>query len=103
MRNKAQVIPNSKSLNFFDAGHNIFMQVAHVAPLYSVLEDANNMAILNMLKIKVNNHHSLRLKAKIALHINNDTHQHQLLSACSMCPPPVFDKSLLLQRFVGCG
>ena len=64
-----------------------FLLNVEVVPRSSIPRDANIIGCHTVYKIKLNDDKSLKLKARIAPHENEDSEKENLHTKCCMCPP----------------
>lgn len=87
LRYQAQAYPDSVLLEAYTAEESDFKRTVNIIPLAEIPTNANIISSHTIYKIKVNDDQSLKLKARIAPHSNEDSLQFSLRSDCSMCPP----------------
>lgn len=87
LRYRAQGFPTFPLLNAYNSGEEDFKKTVKTVPIDEVPKDANVISSHVIYKVKVNDDKSLKLKARIAPHGNEDSIKNELRSDCAMCPP----------------
>lgn len=90
LRHEAQSFPDYVLLNAYSAEETEFRRTVRAIPLAEVPNNADIIASHTVYKVKRNDDHSPRLKARIASHENGDSSRLLLRSDCSVCPPSCF-------------
>lgn len=85
MLHQAQVFPPYATANAYDEEDRAFKLTIRIFPIPDIPARANVSSIHTVFKVKIEGHHSLRLKARIAPHGNEDAVTAYLRSHCSMC------------------
>lgn len=84
---QAQAFPEYVLSNAYNAEELDFKRTVKPVSLAEIPAKANIIASHTIYKLKINDDHSLKLKARIAPHGNEDSSRSLLRSDCSMCPP----------------
>lgn len=89
LRYRAQGFPTFPLLNAYNSEEEDFKKTVKTVPIELVPKNANVISSHVTYKVKVNDDKSLKLKARIAPHGNEDSLKNELRSDCAMCPPIV--------------
>lgn len=87
MRHHAQSFPQYVLYNAYEAEESEFKKQVECVSIADVPPDANIIASHTIYKIKIAKTNSLRLKARIAPHGNEDSHKNMMKSDCAMRSP----------------
>lgn len=87
MAHHAQGIPTFPLLNSFEAEEYVFKNTFTVVAIADVPLNANIISSHTIYKVKVNDDGTLRLKARIEPHGNEDLFKDLMRNDCSMCAP----------------
>lgn len=86
---QAQEFPRYVLMNKYDAEEREFKKHVRCVPISEIPSNANMTSSHTIYKIKCEDNQSLRLKARIAPHGNEDSIKDSLQSDCCMCSPTV--------------
>ena len=84
---QAQGFPSYMLHNAYHEEEESFKRTVRVVARSTVPSNANVISSHVIYKIKVNDDESLKLKARIAPHGNEDSLKHEMRADCSMCAP----------------
>ena len=87
MRHQAQVFEQHPIVSLYGIEEEKFLKTVKVIALDDFPSDANVINIHVLYQLKKNDYVSLRLKAKISPHGNEEDLKDVLTSDCTTCPP----------------
>lgn len=87
LRYRAQGFPSFPLLNAYKAEEDEFKKTVKKVPIEDVPKNANVISSHVIYKVKVKDDKSLKLKARIAPHGNENSLKNELKSDFAMCPP----------------
>ena len=87
LRHQAQAFDQSVIVNAYNKEEENFVANVKIVPRSSVPKSANIIGSHTIYKLKQNDDQSLKLKARIAPHGNEDSDKENLHTECCMCPP----------------
>lgn len=90
LRHQAQAFPQFRLRSAYELEEADFKKMIKLHPIADLPNHANLISSHVIYKLKVNDDSSLKLKARIAPHRNEDSAKDLLRSKCSMCPPAGF-------------
>lgn len=87
LRHHAQAFDQAPLINAYRKEEDNFLSNVKIVPRSCVPVNANVIGSHTIYKIKANDDQTLKLKARIAPHGNEDSDKSNLRSDCNMCPP----------------
>lgn len=87
MRHQAQSLEQFPIINAYKAEEETFLKTVTTVPIKTLPQDANIIGSHTIYKVKMNDDKTLKLKARIAPHGNEDDLKHLLTKDCAICPP----------------
>lgn len=102
LRHQAQAFGQFPFVNAYQAEENEFLKNVQIINRQDVPRDANIISSHTIYKIKLNDDSSLKLKARIAPHGNEDCENDIMKSDCCMCSPIGIRILISIATFRGC-
>ena len=87
LRHQAQGFDQAALENAYSAEETAFLKTVQPIPRSAVSDDANIIGSHTIYKIKSNDDKSLKIKARIAPHGNEDSMKSEMKSDCCICSP----------------
>jgi len=87
LKHQAQGFEQFPLINAYQREEGTFLKTARIIPKDKSTSGANIIGSHTLYKVKHNDDGSLKLKARIAPHGNEDDIKHMLNKDCTICPP----------------